>query len=136
LQGVLAQAKNDDELFFAKRNFMQPMGRPKHVVLLFLTFKFGEVFYFFSFFPGSQCVPTIFPLSSQWVLVMFHLNSQWVPIRFPQHFLHSTSLLSHMLCQMLSSFCLYTWAKGEKLYISKNSTFYFRGASIVSLLFE
>ncbi len=44
---------------------------------------------FFSIFPGSQCVPNVFPLGSQCV---------------PQHILQSTSLLSHMLWQMLSSF--------------------------------
>jgi len=50
------------------------------------------------YFPGSQCVPSMFPLSSQWVpirfgvwgwyfpgsqcvLTMFLLSSQWVPIR-------------------------------------------------------
>ncbi len=36
----------------------------------------------------------------------------------PQHVLHSTSPLSHMLWQMLSSFHLYMWAKEEELYTS------------------
>jgi uncharacterized membrane protein YccF (DUF307 family) len=37
----------------------------------------------------------------------------------PDMFANSTSLLSHMLWQMLSSFHLYIWAKGEELYLSK-----------------
>jgi hypothetical protein len=57
---------------------------------------------FFSFFPDSQ-----------YVFIMFLLSSQWVPIRFslcspssqcvPQHVLNNTSILSHMLYQMLLS---------------------------------
>ncbi len=50
----------------------------------------------FSFFPGSQCVHTMFPSSSQWVPIRFLIrspSSQCVP----RHVLHSTSLLSHML---------------------------------------
>jgi hypothetical protein len=86
----------------------------------------GKVF--FPFYPGSQCV-----------LIMFHLSSQWVPIRFsicvsssqcvPQNVLNSTSLESHMLWQMLSSFHLYIQAKGEEFY------FLCWVASIVSLFF-
>jgi len=42
------------------------------------------------------------------------------------HVLHSTSLLSHMLWQMFSSFHLYTWAKGKKLFSTlKSSTCFF-----------
>ncbi len=49
--------------------------------------------------------------------------SSWhVPQRVP----NSTSLLSPMLWQMLSSFHLYSWvAKGEELYILQKKTFYF-----------
>jgi hypothetical protein len=49
---------------------------------------------FFSFFPS---VATMFPLSSQWVLIRFPICSQCVP----QHVLHSTSLLSHVLWQLV-----------------------------------
>jgi hypothetical protein len=42
-----------------------------------------------SFFHGSQCVTTMFPFE-------FPMGSQCVP----QHVLHSTSLLSHLLCQL------------------------------------
>jgi hypothetical protein len=59
-------------------------------------------------------VPNVFPLHS--------FKFSMVPIRFPrcsQHVLHSTSLLSHMFWQMLSSFHLYKCAKGKELYISK-----------------
>jgi hypothetical protein len=83
---------------------------------------------FFSFSPGSQ--PTMFLLSSQWVPIRLPIcspNSQCVP----PHVLHSTSLLSHMLWQMLSSFHLYTWAKGEELYTSKQNLLLW-GASTVS----
>jgi hypothetical protein len=73
---------------------------------------------FFSFFPSSQCVSTMCPSSSQWVPIGFSIcspSSQCVP----QHVLHSTSLLSYMFWQMLSSFHLYRWAKGDELYTSK-----------------
>jgi len=77
--------------------------------LVFFAFKFGggrgRVFFHFS------SVATMFPLSSQWVLIRFPICSQCVS----QHVLHSTSLLSHMLWQLLSSFHLYRWAKGEEL---------------------
>ncbi len=55
---------------------------------------------------GSQWVPIMCPICSS--------SSQCVP----QHILHSTSLLSDMLQQMLSSFHLYRWAKEEELYTS------------------
>jgi hypothetical protein len=73
---------------------------------------------------------------------MFLSSFKWVPIRFPihspssqcvlQHVLHSTSLLSHMLWQMLLSFHLYRWANGEELYTSKENLLFW-GASIISL---
>jgi hypothetical protein len=51
---------------FGKRNFMLPMGRPKHALKVPSFFSFlslggwgGEDF--FSFFSGSQCVLTMFP---------------------------------------------------------------------------
>jgi hypothetical protein len=53
-------------------------------------------------------------MGSYQVLIMFP--------KFPmcsQHVLHSTSLLSCRLCQMLSSFHLYRWAKGKELYTLK-----------------
>jgi len=51
LQGVLAQAKNGNELF-CERNFIQPMGRPKHAlkVLCFLKKGLGGGEGFFPFF--------------------------------------------------------------------------------------
>jgi hypothetical protein len=45
---------------------------------------------------------------------MCPLSSQWVPNLFPNMFFHSTSLLSHMLWQMLSSFHLSSWAKVQE----------------------
>jgi hypothetical protein len=52
-----------------------------------------------------------------------------------QHVLHSTSLLSHMLWQTLSSFHLYRWAKGEEFYTSKYNLLFWR-ASVVSFIFS
>ncbi len=46
-------------------------------------------------------------------------KSSQVPNMFPQKNPNSTSLLSHMLWQMLSSFHLYRWAKRKELYTSK-----------------
>jgi hypothetical protein len=62
LQGVLAQAKNGDELF-CERNFIQPMGpmgRPKHAlkVLCFLKKRFGWRGGFFSIL---HLVTNVFP---------------------------------------------------------------------------
>ncbi len=101
---------------FGKLNFMQPMERPKHAVKVpcFFPFKVwggGGIFFVFPQFPMcSQYVP---------------FKLQWVPIRFskcssssqcvPQHVLHSNSLLSHIMWQMLSSLHLYRLAKGEEL---------------------
>ncbi len=108
---------------FGKRNFMQPMERPKHalkvpLLFLLLRLKGRERKDFFSFFPGSQCVHIMFPSSSQWVPIRFSIrspSSQCVP----QHVLHSTSLISHMLWQISSSFHLYTWAKKGKCLFFK-----------------
>ncbi len=71
---------------FGKRHFVQPMGRPKHALKVPSFFSFyvlgwrGEES-FFSFFLASQCVCTMFLSSSQY---------------FPQHFFHTSSLLSHI----------------------------------------
>jgi hypothetical protein len=73
---------------FGKRNFMQPMGRPKHAFkapCLFSFYVLGwggeEERFFFIFLDFSMCshyVPFKFPMGSQY---------------FPQHFLHTSSLL-------------------------------------------
>ncbi len=119
LHGVLGQAKNGDELFWEEK-FHAANGKAQRCTQGALLFPFKSFFWegraedFFSYFPGSQCVLTMFPLSSQWVPIRFPLGSHQVPIRFPlgspssqcvpQHVLHNTSLLCHMLWQMLSSF--------------------------------
>jgi len=112
LQGALAQAKISEELLWEEKFHAANGKAPSctHGGLPFLLFSFGgrgvgEERFFFPFYPGSQCV-----------LIMFHLSSQWVPIRLsicvsssqcvPQNVLNSTSLESHMLWQMLSSFHL------------------------------
>ncbi len=72
----------------------------------------GFVFHF-------SLVPYMFLLSSQWVLIRFSVgspSSQCVP----QHCLHTTSLLSHMLWQLLSSFQPIQMGKmGGILYLKK-----------------
>ncbi len=124
---------------FGKRNFMQPMGRPEHALKVpcFFSVKVlgcggwgrgaRNVFHFFLV---SQCVPT-----------RLHSNSQWVPNMFPKFLMcspacssDSTSLLSHMFCQMLSSFHLYRCAKGYELYTSTHNLLFWR-ASIVSVFY-
>ncbi len=75
MQGVLAQAKNGDELWEDK--FHAANGKPQachQSALLFFLLSFGggeeareRVKDFFSFFPGSQCVLITVPLSFQWV---------------------------------------------------------------------
>jgi hypothetical protein len=64
----------------------------------------------FVFFLGSQCVPTMFTLSSQWV---------------PQHVLHSTSLfISYALANCCPPFTSTGGPKGRNS-ILQNRTFYF-----------
>ncbi len=121
MQRVLAQAKNGDELFWEEK-FHAPNGKPQACTqgaLLFFLLSLGEwgwggEGFSFSFSPRSQWVPIICPLSSQ-----------WVPNLFPNMFFHSTSLLSHVLWQMLSSFHLSSWAKvGEFCTLNQNHIFW------------
>ncbi len=99
---------------FEKRNFMQPMGRPKDVL---------KVPYIFSLAapppapPPPRCffIFPCFPMCFHYVPSKF----QWVPMRFsiyspsskchPKHGFHSMSLLSRMFWQMLSCFHLYSY---------------------------
>ncbi len=53
-----------------------------------------------------------FPMCSRYVPFKFPMGSQSVP----QHVLHSTSLLSHIFLQMLSSFHVYRCAKRKEFY--------------------
>ncbi len=104
--------------------------------LAFLPFKFwvgvvGKEFFFILFF-HFPLVPNVFTWSSQLVLIRFPICSPSFQC-VPQHGLHSSSLLSHMLWQMLSSF--HRWAKQEKHYTSKQNI-PFWGASIVSIFFS
>ncbi len=89
MQGVLAQAKNGEELF-SEDKFHTANGKAQACTqgaLHFFLLSFGEDI--FSFSPGSQSVPTMFLSSSQCV---------------PQHVLHISALLSHMPWQILSTF--------------------------------
>ncbi len=103
---------------FRKRSFMQPLGRLKHTLKVPCIFSFlvgewggSQRRNFFSGFPW-------FPLCSLYDPNKFSSCSQQVPQVlnvFPNMF--SIAPLSHMLWQMLSSFHIYRWAKGEELKI-------------------
>jgi len=114
---------------FEKRNFMQPMGRPKHALNAPCFFSFyvlgcwgggGGRKDFFSFFPTSQCVHT-----------MFLSSSRWVPNIFPNIF--SIPFHFYMPWKMVSSFHLYRWAKGRNCTV-QNRAFCF-GESPLFLFF-
>ncbi len=91
---------------FGKRNFMQPMGRPKHAFKAPCLFSFyvlgwgGSRKDFFSFFSTSQCVRT-----------MFLSSSQWVPNIFPNIF----SIPPHFYLICLGKWCPhFTYISGPK----------------------
>jgi hypothetical protein len=107
LQGVLAQAKNGEKLFWEEK-FHTANGKAQACTQGVLPLVWVEGEGFFLMFPW-------FSMCSHYVPFKFPMGSHQVP----QHILHSTSLLSHMLWQMLSSFHLYISAKGEELYTSK-----------------
>ncbi len=114
--GVLAQAKNLDKLFWEEK-FHAANGKAQACTqggLLFFPLSLGgkDFFFIFPWFPTCSCyVPFKFPMGSHQVLNMFP-SSQWVP----RHVLHSFYL--NILWQMLSSCHLYRWAKGEEFYTS------------------
>jgi len=96
---------------------------------IIFPFKFVRGRFFFSFFPPSQCVPHYVPFK-------FPMGSRQVLNVFPNIFsIAPCSLLSHMVWRMLSSFHLYSWAKGEELCTSKYN-FLGWGTWVVSILFE
>jgi hypothetical protein len=107
LQGVLAQAKNGDRVFWeekfhAANSKAQACTQGALLFFLLCWGKGGEFFFIFPCFPMClHYVPLKFPTCS--------------PIShcFPQHVLHTTSLLSHMPWKMVSSFHLYRWVEGE-----------------------
>jgi hypothetical protein len=73
---------------FEKRNFIEPMGKPKHAFKVPCLFSFyvlglgGWKERFFFIFPD-------FPMCSHYVPFKFPMGFQY----FPQHFLHTSSLL-------------------------------------------
>jgi len=87
LQGVLAHAKNGDEVFW-KEKFHATNGKAQACTqgaLFFFLLCFGvgggkEILFFI--FPD-------FPMCSHYVPFKFPMGSQY----FPQHFLHTSSLL-------------------------------------------
>jgi hypothetical protein len=114
---------------FGKRNFMQPMGSPKHALKVPCFFSFyvlgagagGERFCF-HFSPASQCVCT-----------MFLSSSQWVPNIFPNIF----SILPHFYPICLGKWCPpFTYIGGPKgrNYTVQNRAFCL-GESPLFLLF-
>jgi len=75
--GVLARAKNGDQVFWEEK-FHAANGKAQACTqgaLLFSLSCLGEREReresFLSFFPASQCVHSMFPSSSQWVPMMF-----------------------------------------------------------------
>ncbi len=70
----ISPGQNGDELFW-ERNFMQPMGRPKHAqrclvfFLLSLGGGRGRIFFHFS----------LVPMCSNYVTTKFSMGSQYVP---------------------------------------------------------
>ncbi len=72
---------------FGKRNFMQPMGRPKHALQAPCFFSF----YVLGCGVGERCffIFLDFPMCSHYVPFKFPMGSQY----FPQHFFHTSSLL-------------------------------------------
>ncbi len=111
LQRVLAQAKNGDKPFWEEK-FHPANGKVAQACTqgaLLLKNKFWGK----EFFPHFSLVPNVFPLGFQWIPIRFPICSPGFQCD-PQHVPHSTSFLFHMLCQMLSSFHLYRWAKVEE----------------------
>jgi len=106
LQGALAHAKNDDGLLKRKISCSQwespnILSRCLFFFLLCFGVGGGGKKDFFSFFPTSQCVCTMFLSSAQWVSNIFP-NIFSIPLHF------------YMRRKMVSSFPLYRWAKGEE----------------------
>jgi len=86
LQGALAHAKNGDEVFW-KEKFHAANGKAQACIQLalfffLLCFGVGGEKRFFFIFPD-------FPMCSHYVPFKFPMGSQY----FPQHFLHTSSLL-------------------------------------------
>jgi hypothetical protein len=75
LQGALAHAKNGDEVFWEEKfhaSNVKAQACTQGALLFFLLcFGGGGGRDFFSFFPASQCVHTMFLSSSQWVPNIF-----------------------------------------------------------------
>ncbi len=87
LQGVLSQAKNGDQVFWEEK-FHAANGKAQACTqgaLLFFLLCFGGGS-FFSFFPASQHVCTMFPSSSQWVPNMFPNFAMFSPFSISPHF--------------------------------------------------
>ncbi len=81
----------------------------------------------------QKSLPRIWTLDSETCMHFLTFFSplllQWV-LSVTQHVLHSTSLLSNMLWQMLSSFHLYRWAKGEDFYTSKYNLLFWKASKV------
>jgi len=84
LQGALAHAKNDDEVFW-KEKFHTVMGRPKHALNVPCFFSF----YVLGWGAGRKDFFSFFLMCLHYVPFKFPMGSQY----FSQHFLHTSSLL-------------------------------------------
>ncbi len=117
MQGLLAQAKNGDQVFWEEK-FHAVNGKAQACTQRALFFSLlcfgrggGDVFHI-------PRLPNVFAVCS----FKFPIGSQYVPQFhnvFPQRVIHTISLLSHMPWKMVSSFHLYRCAKVEELYTSK-----------------
>jgi hypothetical protein len=117
--GVLARAKNGDQVFWEEK-FHAANGKAQACTqgaLLFSLSCLGErererEREFFVIFPG-------FPMCSQYVPFKFPMGSHDVP-QFCNVFHNMCSIAPHFipicLGKMVSSYHLYRWAKGEELY--------------------
>ncbi len=124
MHGVLAHAKNSVKLFWEEK-FHATNGKAQACTqggLLSFPFKFcrggGKGKEFFSFFPGSQCVPIMLPMGSHHVLTT----------QVPNVFINMSSIAPHFYPICFGKCCpSFTYIAGPKGRISilQNRTFYF-----------
>ncbi len=88
----------------------QPMEGPRCLSSIPFKFEGAKRVFIFSFFPLSQCVPTVFPLSS---------NECSPTCSLFKHLTFISYALANVV--LLSPIC---WAEGRN-YIHQNRTFYF-----------
>jgi hypothetical protein len=141
-----AQACTQDAFLFFVLSWSGGAVEVRQIFFIFPWFPMYSHYVPFKFSMGSHQVPKMFlkfPMHSHCVLFKFSMGSHQIPNMFPkfpmcsptQHVLHSTSHLSHMLWQMLSSFHPYSSAKWEELHTS-NYNLIFWGSLHTFISFE